>query len=81
MLDKKSQPQKLTKAEIKKNQEEALMKTLEKKYGKSEIASKKQNPNDSSDDDSNPPLEPNINHIQREKALEDAQKYSEVIDG
>lgn len=54
---------------------------MEKKFGIEEKQKKtKKNSDDSSDDD-NPPLEPNLNHIQRDQAILDAEKYSEVIDG
>ena len=75
-VDKKSKTEKLTKAQIKKNQEDALLKSLEKKFA----GNKPEGVNDHSDSDDNG-LEPNINHIQREKALEDAEKYTQVIDG
>ena len=75
-LDKKAKPEKLTKAQIKKNQEDALLKTLEKKFA----GNKPEGDIDNSDSDDNE-LEPNVNHIQREKALEDAEKYTQVIDG
>ena len=75
-VDKKSKTEKLTKAQIKKNQEDALLKSLEKKFA----GNKPEGDIDHSDSDDNG-LEPNINHIQREKALEDAEKYTQVIDG
>jgi len=79
--DKKNKPEKLTKAQIQKNQEEALLKSMEKKFSVNPDKPKKKENSDDSDDDQNPPLEPNINHIQREQAIIDSEKYSEVIDG
>lgn len=81
LQDKQSKNQKITKADIKKNQEDALLKAMEKKLGISEKPKKKKQNSDDSSDDDNPPLEPNLNHIQREQAILDAEKYSEVIDG
>ena len=54
---------------------------MEKKFAVNPDKPKKKENSDDSDDDQNPPLEPNINHIQREQALIDAENYSEVIDG
>ena len=49
---------------------------MEKKFAGSQPDG--DNKNSDSEDDG---LEPNLNHIQREKAQEDAEKYSQVIDG
>lgn len=70
LVDKQSKGEKLTKAQIKKNQEELLLKAMEKKLGIKENGS-----------DSDADLEPNPNHIQRENAEQDTENYSAVIDG
>lgn len=57
---------------------------MEKKLGiteKTKQTKKNSDESSNSDDDNYPPLEPNLNHIQREQAELDAQKYSQVIDG
>lgn len=78
----------MTRAEIQKRQQQLLLKNLAKKVlpqGASEGDEEEKEEKHSFDSDEDGEyryrVKPNVNHMLRDQAEEDASKYSEVIDG
>ncbi|KAL4480275.1 hypothetical protein ABPG74_020791 [Tetrahymena malaccensis] len=64
--------------ELKKEKKEAEKQKKEKEQEKQEKIARGEEVEESDDDDFN--VKPNLNHVRREQALQDAEKYDKVID-